>query len=129
MKIIALFAAVLLSGCSALNTVQGWIPSFWDDNQSAKITDVRQSIAQIACDQPQAAQAQRVLDQLEWFELYSQSKGLRQQDVQRIIEPIQGTAKEWRARGDGGSRVYCEIKKRILTEQAARAATAILGRF
>jgi len=129
MKLIALFAAVLLSGCSALNTVQGWIPSFWDDNQSARIIDVRQQIDRIDCGLPQPAQAQSILRDLQWFELYSQSKGVRQQDVIRIISPMQETAKEWLARGDGGSRVYCEIKKRILTEQAARAATAILGRY
>lgn len=129
MKIIVLLSALMLSGCAAINTVQSWIPSFWDDNQSARIIDVRQQIDRIDCGLPQQAQAQSILRDLHWFELYSQSKGLRQQDVIKIIAPMQETLKEWSARGDSGSRVYCEIKKRILTEQAARAATAILGRY
>ena len=124
--LLAALSFALLTGCS---TVIGWIPSFNDANQSARITDVRLAVDALDCAQAQHPQAVAISRELRWFELYSQSKGLRQQDVQRIIEPIQGTAKEWRARGDGGSRVYCEIKKRILTEQAARAATAILGRF
>lgn len=129
MKFTVLLSAIMLSGCSALGVVQSWIPSFWDDNQSARIIDVRQQIDRIDCGLPQQAQAQAILANLQWFELYSQSKGRRQQDVLKITAPMQETLKEWSARGDSGSRVYCEIKKRVLTEQAARAAQAILGRY
>lgn len=129
MKIlIAVILSVALSGCS---TVKSWIPSFWDDNQSAKIVDVRLAVDRIDCGRDQLAQAQRVRDDLRWFELYSQSKGWRQADVLRIIKPMQETVEDWYKRSlDGqGSKGYCEIKKKILQSQSERAAQAVLGRF
>ncbi len=129
MKIlIAVILSVALSGCS---TVKSWIPSFWDDNQSAKIVDVRLAVDRIDCSQPQLAQAQRVRDDLRWFELYSESKGWRQADVLRIIKPMQATVEDWyrRSLDAQGSKGYCEIKKKILQQQSERAAQAVLGRF
>lgn len=124
-----LIVSVLLTGCA---TVQNWIPSFWDDNQSAKITDIRQSIEGITC-QPgtQLDDAEMLLYEIEWFRLYSQSKGTRQQDVLRILAPMEETAKDWQKRSQAkeGSKTYCELKKRTLQAQAERAAKAILGRF
>ncbi len=129
MKIlIAVILSVALSGCS---TVKSWIPSFWDDNQSAKIVDVRLAVDRIDCSQPQLAQAQRVRDDLRWFELYSESKGWRQADVLRIIKPMQETVEDWyrRSLDAQGTKGYCEIKKKILQQQSERAAQAVLGRF
>jgi hypothetical protein len=129
MKRILLIAAVVaLSGCS---TVQNWIPSFWDDNQSAKITDVRLTVDRIDCNKDQLAQAQQLRDQLRWFELYSVSKGALQKDVIKLVKPIQDTTEDWYKRSlDGqGSVGYCNIKKKILEQQTARAAKGILGRW
>lgn len=126
-----MICAQLLSGCAALSTVKGWIPSFWDDNQSAKIVDVRLRVDRINCDQPQLAQAERIRDDLRWFELYSNSKGSRQADVLRLIKPMQDTVDDWykRSLDQQGSKGYCEIKKKILQSQSERAASAVLGRF
>ena len=129
MKRLSLILSVLLlSGCS---TIQSWIPSFWDDNQAARITDVRLAVDRINCDQPQLAQAERVRDSLRWFELYSESKGRTQQDVLRLIRPMQETVDDWYKRSvDGqGSKGYCEIKKKILQQQSERAAKGVLGRW
>ena len=129
MKRILLIAAVVaLSGCS---TIQGWIPSFWDDNQAAKITDVRLTVDRIDCAKDQLAQAQQLRDQLRWFELYSTSKGALQRDVIKLVKPIQDTTEDWYKRSvDGqGSVGYCNIKKKILEQQTARAAKGILGRW
>ena len=129
MKRILLIAAVVaLSGCS---TIQGWIPSFWDDNQAAKITDVRLTVDRIDCAKDQLAQAQQLRDQLRWFELYSTSKGSLQKDVIKLVKPIQDTTEDWYKRSlDGqGSVGYCNIKKKILEQQTARAATGIMGRW
>jgi len=127
-KLILALALVTLSGCS---TIQNWIPSFWDDNQSAKITDVRLTVDRIDCSKDQLAQATQLRDQLRWFELYSTSKGALQKDVLRLIKPIQDTTEDWYKRSlDGqGSVGYCNIKKKILEQQTARAATGILGRW
>jgi hypothetical protein len=129
MKRILLIAAVVtLSGCS---TIQGWIPSFWDDNQAAKITDVRLTVDRIDCSKDQLAQAVQLRDQLRWFELYSTSKGSLQRDVIQLVKPIQDTTEDWYKRSlEGqGSVGYCNIKKKILEQQTARAAKGILGRW
>lgn len=123
--IITIALALTLSGCAS---IQNWVPSFWDDNQSAGIIDVRLRVESINCAEPQSAQVEAVARELRWFELYSQSKGTLQKDVLRVIEPMQTTVKEWSQRGEG-SKTYCEIKKKLLTQQGERAAKVILGRW
>ena len=127
-SITLLVLSLSLSGCAS---VMNLIPSFWDNNQSTKITDVRLRVEQINCDQPQLPQALQVQTDLKWFELYSDSKGARQADVIRLISPMQESVDDWVKRStDGqGSKGYCEIKKKLLQTQAKSAASAILGRF
>ena len=129
MKRLATLLVILsLTGCAA---VMNMIPSFWDDNQSARITTVRQHIEQIDCEQPQLPQALQIQSDILWFELYSQSKGSRQADVIRLVTPMQESVDDWvkRSREAQGSRGYCEIKKKLLQAQAKAAGSAILGRF
>lgn len=120
--------SVGLTGCGSLYK---YIPSFWDDNQSVKIIDVRQKTHNIDCGQPQAPQAEAIVRDLQWFRLYSDSKGRSQQDVMALIQPMQETAEDWmkRSREKEGSRTYCEIKKKVLVGQADRAAGSVLGRW
>ena len=119
---------VTLTGCAS---VQKWVPSFWDDNQSARIIDVRQQAHNIDCSKPQLPQAQGLVRDLQWFRLYSESKGSLQQDVLRIIDPVEKTAQDWETRSakQEGSRAYCENKKKLLIQQTDRAASVILGRW
>jgi len=130
MKKLAAILAIsfAVSGCS---TVKGWIPSFWDDNQSARIIDVRLKVESIDCKQPQLPQAEAVAREIRWFELYSESKGWRQNDVLKLTAPMKESVDDWvkRSKEKEGSNFYCETKKKILTEQSKRAAEAILGRF
>jgi len=124
----AILVSLSLTGCA---TVQGWIPSFWDDNQSRAIVDVRQSVAQLNCEQEHAPQVKKIKDQLQWFDMYSESKGQRQQDVRKLIKPMQETVDDFykRSTEKQGTKTYCEIKKKIMTTQADKAASAVLGRF
>jgi hypothetical protein len=126
--LITAIVSVSLTGCA---TVKNWIPSFWDDNQSAKIVDVRASVDRLDCTQDQLPQVARIRDDLRWFELYSESKGWRQADVLRVIAPMKETVEDMykRAQGIQGSKTYCELKKKVMQQQAARAAEAVLGRF
>jgi hypothetical protein len=89
------------------------------------------AVDQLDCARPQHVQAVAIQRELRWFELYSQSAGIRNQDVIRIIKPMQETVGEFvdRTKDRDASKVYCDLKKRAMQEQAARAAGVILGRF
>ena len=128
MKTLILSITIMLTGCA---TVQSWIPSFWDANQSARITDVQLAVDRLDCAADQLVQVTRIRDDLRWFELYSVSKGAVQQDEIRLIQPMQQTVEDMHKRNTEGrgSQAYCELKKRIMQQQAARAAAGIQGRW
>ena len=126
--VVALILAVGLTGCAS---VQSWIPSFWDANQSARITDVQLAVDRLDCAGDQLAQVTRIRDDLRWFELYSRSKGTVQQDVIKLITPMQDTVEDMYKRNTEGrgSKTYCELKRRVMQQQAQRAAAGIQGRW
>ena len=123
--IMALGVTLMLQGCG---TIQNWIPSFWDDNQSAKIIDIRQGAHNIDCTKDQKQQATELWQNIQWFELYSTSKGSSQNDVLRMIEPMKKTVTDWKDR-ENPSTAYCELKKKIIKTQADKAANSVLWRF
>ena len=128
-KLIAILAISLsITGCAS---IQSMIPSFWDDNQSRAIVDVRQSVVQLDCEKEHAPQVKRIKDNLQWFQLYSDSKGKRQQDVLKLVAPMQETVDDFykRSTEKQGTKTYCEIKKKVMILQSDKAASAVLGRF
>ena len=129
-KLLLIFTLVLLQGCAGLT---GLIPSFWDDNQSARITSVRLDIERLDCKAQHKPQVVKIRDDLEWFKLYSESKGGRQADVIALTKPMSETVEDWykrvAAEGYKDNPIYCDLKKRVLQEQSTRAAKAVLGRF
>ena len=129
-KLFAILSIVLLQGCAGLT---GLIPSFWDDNQSHRIISVRLDIERVDCKSTQLPQVIKIRDDLAWFKMYSESKGGRQADVILLTKPMTETVEDWYKRvaveGHRDNPVYCDLKKRVLQEQSARAAKAILGRF
>jgi hypothetical protein len=126
----AIVVAAALSGCSGLTAL---IPSFWDDNQSSRIVSVRLDIERLDCRAQQRPQVERIRDDLAWFRLYSESKGGRQADVLALTKPMTDTVEDWHKRvsaeGHKDNPIYCDLKKKVLQEQSARAAKAVLGRF
>ena len=126
--ITVLFTLLFLTGCAA---IQSYIPSFWDDNQSARMVDIQLAADQLNCAQAQAPQVAKIHSDLRWFELYSLSKGARQTDVLKLTRPMQDTVGDWlkRLQANPDNPVYCQLKKRVLVEQTTRAAEAVLGRF
>jgi len=129
-KLLAILSFALLSGCAGLT---GMIPSFWDDNQSHRIISVRLDIERLDCKAAHKPQVERIRDDLTWFRLYSESKGGRQADVIALTKPMSETVEDWYKRvsleGHKDNPIYCDLKKRVLTEQSTRAAKAVLGRF
>ena len=128
MKTIILTLTLLLTGCAS---VQSWIPSFWDANQSSRITDVQLAVDRLDCAEDQLPQVSRIRDDLRWFELYSRSKGAVQQDVIKLIAPMQETVEDmYKRNSEGrGSKAYCELKRRVMQQQVQRAAAGIQGRW
>ena len=128
-KILAIIAvSFAMTGCAS---IQSMIPSFWDDNQSRAIVDVRQSVVQLDCEKEHAPQVKRIKDTLQWFQLYSDSKGKRQQDVLKLVAPMKETVDDFykRSTEKQGTKTYCEIKKKVMILQSDKAASAVLGRF
>ena len=125
----ATILVVFLSGCAGLSDM---IPSFWDDNQSARIVDMYVKSTNLNCKQPHLPQIKSMKDDLQWFELYSKSKGWLQRDVIKLIAPMQKTVLEFYKRSSGekqGSVAYCEIKKKLLIKQSRDSAKSVLGRY
>ena len=122
--------SIMLTGCAA---IEQWLPSFWDDNQSAKIIDIRLRAHNIQCDtvEIQKTHADGLVKDIQWFLLYSESKGALQKDVIRLVEPMQQTVGDWAKRTATGeaSKGYCEIKKKVIIVQADKAANSVLWRY
>lgn len=127
-KILVLAAAVMLTGCGSMYK---YVPSFWDDNQSRAIIDVRLAVSKLNCAEPHLPQAQVIKDRIDWFMLYSESKGRSQQDVIKLVEPMKATVDDFHKRSSEkeGSKTYCELKKKVMVEQSQRAAGSVLGRW
>jgi hypothetical protein len=130
-RIFLILTVVLLQGCAV--ALSSYIPSFWDDNQSAKIVDITLAVERLDCSQAQAPQVAKIRDDLEWFKLYSQGKGSRQTDVLKLTEPMQATVEDWykrvSAEGYKQNPIYCDLKRKVMIEQTQRATKAVLGRF
>lgn len=115
-----------LAGCSAITDQ---IPSFWDANQSAVITDIQQMTRHINCNADLKPQLHVLFMRLEWYDIYAATK--RTQDMVKLGQTMLITVKEFQDRTAQGpvSPAYCDIKKKILVQQADIIATTVQGRF
>ena len=125
-KVIVITSIALLTGCAS---VKEWIPVRWDANQSQAITTIQQSTRRFDCAGDIAQQSQSLSRELEWFQIYAENKPTRD-----VIEPAKLMAKtvnELVERSSKGkvSVVYCDIKKKIMVQQADMIAHTVQGRF
>ena len=125
-KIITLILTLSLIGCS---TIKDKIPSFWDDNQSKAVIDIRQSVLDLDCKQPHAPQVAVIKKNVDWLIIYSQVKDTR--DVLRLVKPMNETVNDFydRSMTKQGSEAYCNMKKKVLDVQSSTVAKAVIGRF
>lgn len=109
---------LVLSGCSM-------IPSFWDDNEALLVAKVRFSVDQMDCKTDYRPQAEAIVKDIRFLELYAESKG--SSDVISMVIPMKETAS---AIADKEPNiVYCNIKKKLLEKQSATIADAMMERF
>jgi hypothetical protein len=109
---------LLLAGCSG-------IPSFYDDNESLAAVEVRFAISKLDCSDPYI-QVQNIKDNVDFLALYSESK--RSTDLEEMILLMKDTVDTLYEK-ENISPVYCELKKKILVEQSADIANAVMWRL
>jgi uncharacterized protein YceK len=125
-KIILIAVLLTLSGCANVMTL---IPSKWDDNQAKAITDIQQDARRFDCKGNLVAQLNKLDLEIEWFDIYAQTKPTR--DVNKLTETLTATVKEFQDRAAKGpvSPLYCDLKKKIIQQQADIIAAGVMGRF
>ena len=125
-KLLVVIAAVALTGCSS---VKEWIPVRWDANQSQAITSIQQTTRNFDCKADIAQQSKVLVQQIQWFTIYSESKPTR--DVIGPVGHMNDTVNEIAERSSKGpvSPMYCEIKKKLMIQQADMLAHTVQGRF
>ena len=125
-RLLVAFAFVSLAGCS---TIQEWIPVRWDANQSQSITSIQQATRNFDCKGDIAQQSKQLAQQIEWFTIYADTKKTR--DVIGPVGHMNDTVKELVDRSSKGpvSPMYCDIKKRLMVQQADMVAHTVQGRF
>jgi len=129
--ILYLFLAVSLSSCIALEGISSLLPSVWDVNQSAVITDIQQKSKRINC-KTEIPVLKKHLDSLdervEWLIIYSESK--KTNDIFNMANVYNQTLKDMidRTNKKSISNSYCENKRTILIEQSYIISKALQGR-
>lgn len=118
----AISVGMLITGCSL-------IPSRWDDNEAAGVTDLYNSIVTMDCTL-QPVLIKRMVEDIDkkhtWVLHYTQLKGTK--DIESLLlkmdDTIDGMVKKEKI-----NLAYCRIKQRLLTEQSEAVAATIMGRF
>lgn len=125
-RLILILAVVGMSGCS---TIKDWIPSRWDVNQAKSITDIQQDARRIDCKADLVPQIAALDKDVEWFNLYAKTKPTH--DVAKLTVTLTNTVTEFKDRASKGpvSPLYCDLKKKLILQQADIIAAAVQGRF
>jgi hypothetical protein len=124
-----LLIALSFVGLTACSSITGLIPSKWDDNQSRAAVDLQVDVRHFDCAGDQKAQLAAIARQVEWFNLYAASKGT--DDMAKLNAVFATTVKEYQDRLNQGpvSPIYCDLKKKIMIQQADIISKAVLFRF
>ena len=125
-RLAALLLIISLTGCAS---IMEYIPSSWDVNQAKSITDIQQQVRHFDCKADLEPQVKQLAKEVEWFDIYSQTKPTR--DINKLTGTITDTVKELQERVSKGpvSPLYCDLKKKIIQQQADILAKSVQGRF
>ena len=125
-RLLVVLAFLSLTGCS---TIMEYIPSSWDVNQAKVITDIQQQSRNFDCKADLAPQVKRLAQDVEWFDIYSKTKPTR--DIAKLTGTITTTVKEFQERVAKGpvSPLYCDLKMKVIRQQADILAGSVQGRF
>ena len=125
-KLLVVCAFFAMSGCASIMEM---IPSRWDANQSYIVTDIQQSVRHIDCKADLSPQLSSLFMKVEWYDLYATTKGTK--DMAKLDQVVLTTIKEFQEKVATGptSPLYCDLKKKILIQQADIIAKTVQGRF
>jgi PBP1b-binding outer membrane lipoprotein LpoB len=125
-KLLVVCAFFALTGCAS---IMEYIPSSWDVNQAKSITDIQQQVRHFDCKADLKPQVDQLSKNVEWFDIYSQTKPTR--DINKLTGTITATVAELKDRVAKGpvSPLYCDLKKKIIQQQADIIAKSVQGRF
>jgi PBP1b-binding outer membrane lipoprotein LpoB len=125
-RLATLLLIISLTSCAS---IMEYIPSSWDVNQARTITDIQQQATHFDCRADLKPQVDQLAKNVEWFDIYSQTKPTR--DINKLTGVIKDTVKELQERVAKGavSPLYCDLKKKIIQQQADILAKSVQGRF
>lgn len=125
-KLLLIISVISLTACSAITDQ---IPSRWDSNQSSVITDIQQATRHIDCGQDLKPQLHNLFMRVEWYDIYATTKGTK--DMAKLDQVMLTTIKEFQDKVSTGpiSPLYCDLKKKVLIQQADIIAKTVQGRF
>ena len=125
-RLLVLLTFLSLTGCAS---VMEYIPSSWDVNQAKVITDIQLQARHMDCKADLAPQVTKLSQDVEWFDIYAKTKPTR--DIAKLTGTITDTVKELQDRIAKGpvSPLYCDLKKKIIQQQADILAKSVQGRF
>jgi PBP1b-binding outer membrane lipoprotein LpoB len=125
-KLLIVLAFLSLTGCASIMEM---IPSGWDVNQAKVITDIQLQVRHFDCKADLAPQVNKLAQDVEWFDIYAKTKPTR--DINKLTGTITETVKELQERVAKGpvSPLYCDLKKKIIQQQADILAKSVQGRF
>ena len=125
-RLLLVLAFLSLTGCASIMEM---IPSGWDVNQAKVITDIQQQVRHFDCKAELAPQVNKLAQDVEWFDIYAKTKPTR--DIAKLTGTITDTVKELQDRVSKGpvSPLYCDLKKKIIQQQADILAKSVQGRF
>ena len=125
-KLIAILFVLSLTGCASIMEM---IPSGWDVNQAKVITDIQLQARHFDCKADLAPQVNKLAQDVEWFDIYAKTKPTR--DIAKLNGTLTNTVKELQDRVAKGpvSPLYCDLKLKIIKQQADILAGSVQGRF
>ena len=125
-RLLVVLAFLSLTGCASIMEM---IPSGWDVNQAKVITDIQLQVRHFDCKADLAPQVNKLAQDVEWFDIYAKTKPTR--DIAKLTGTITDTVKELQDRVAKVpvSPLYCDLKKKIIQQQADILAKSVQGRF
>jgi len=131
MKTIAvLLISLSLAGCAAFEKVKDMLPSSWDANEAAAVTDIRYLINKVDCTSAATAleTTTKIEERKEWLWIYADTR--KSKDVLQLIRPFNETSLGLHNKAKEGnmSKGFCVAKVTLMSKQADAIAKALQSR-